>query len=315
MISVILITVAAALAALAIITAVGTRMIDRANPPDGRFVHVDGGRVHIVEFGEATAPSIVLLHGASGNLGDMRRALGERLAEHYHVILVDRPGHGWSDRPDGRSDASPARQAAIVHDALSHLGIKRPIMLGHSWSGAMALAYALAYPDEIEGLVLLAPVAFPWQGGVGWINDLVTTPIIGPLVARTMILPIGYFVLPAGVRAVFKPQAAPPNYIESAGATMILRPSEFIANAQDLIDLKAFVARQSARYGEIKVPVAIVAGDADTIVSPVVQARAIAAALPHATLQMLPGVGHMVHYADPMLVAHAIDRIAAAQKR
>lgn len=311
----IFLSVAAALGALAALTAVGTWMIDQANPPAGRFVDVDGGRVHIVELGDATAPSIVLLHGASGNLGDMRRALGEQLAKHYHVILVDRPGHGWSDRPDGRIDASPARQAAIVHDALSHLGVMRPIMLGHSWSGALALAYALAYPDEIAGLVLLAPVAYPWQGGVGWINDLVTTPIVGPLVARTMILPIGYLALTAGVRAVFNPQAPPPGYIEHAGATMILRPSEFIANAQDLVDLKAFVTRQASHYGEIKVPVVIFAGAADTIVSPVVQARAIAAALPHATLHMLPGVGHMVHYADPTRVAQAVDTIAATQKR
>jgi pimeloyl-ACP methyl ester carboxylesterase len=290
-------------------------MIDRDNPPAGQFVNVDGGRVHVVELGDATAPSIVLLHGASGNLGDMRLALGERLAKQYHVILVDRPGHGWSDRPGGRVDASPARQATIIHDALSQLGITRPIVLGHSWSGALALAYALAYPDEIKSLVLLAPVAYPWRGGVGWINDLVTTPIIGPLVARTLILPIGYLALPAGVRAVFKPQAPPPDYTEHTGAMMILRPSEFIANAQDLVDLKAFVARQAAHYGEIKAPVAIIAGDADTIVSPVIQARAIAAALPHATLQMLPGVGHMVHYADPALVAQVIDKIATAQKR
>ena len=102
----------------------------------------------------------------------------------------------------------------------------------------------------------------------------------------------------------------PPDYIEKTGAKMILRPSEFIANAQDLVDLKAFVERQASRYGEIKVPVAIIAGDADKIVSPVAQARAIAAELPHATLQMLPGVGHMVHYADPALVAQVIEKIA-----
>jgi pimeloyl-ACP methyl ester carboxylesterase len=311
----IFLTIAGVLVALAIVTAIGTRMIDRANPPAGRFVDVDGGRLHIVELGDAAAPPVVLLHGASGNLGDMRLALGERLAARYHVILVDRPGHGWSDRLEGRADASPARQAALTHQALSYLGITLPIVLGHSWSGALAMAYALAYSDGIKGLVLLGPVAYPWRGGVGWINDLVTTPVIGPLVAHTLILPIGYLALPAGVRAVFKPQAPPADYIERTGAMMILRPSEFIANAQDLIDLKAFVAEQAPRYGEIKAPVTIIAGDADTIVSPVIQSRALAAALPHATLQMPPDVGHMVHYADPDLVAQVIEKIATVQSR
>lgn len=305
----IVIIAAAALAVLAVMTAVGVRVIDWRNPPAGRFVAVDGGQIHIVELGDANAPPIVLLHGASGNLGDMRLALGERLANRYHVVLVDRPGHGWSGRPGGRADASPARQAALIHDALARIGITFPIVLGHSWSGALALSYALAYPKETKGLVLLAPVAFPWRGGVGWINDLVTTPIVGPLVAHTLILPIGYLALPAGVRAVFKPQTPPPDYIENADAMMVLRPSEFIANAQDLVGLKSFVAKESRRYGEINAPVAIIAGDADTIVSPKMQALALSAALPHATLQMLPGVGHMVHYAEPAVVAKAIAAI------
>jgi len=72
-----MIAIAAALvlAALAIVTAVGTLVIARAHPPSGRFVDVEGGRLHIVELGPADAPAIVLLHGASGNLLDMRLAL------------------------------------------------------------------------------------------------------------------------------------------------------------------------------------------------------------------------------------------------
>ena len=101
------------------ITAVGTAMIERAHPPSGRMVEVEGGRLHLVELGPAQAPAIVLLHCASGNLEDMRFALGARLAAHYRVILIDRPGHGWSDRPHGAADASPARQADLIHQALN----------------------------------------------------------------------------------------------------------------------------------------------------------------------------------------------------
>jgi pimeloyl-ACP methyl ester carboxylesterase len=180
----ILLATTAILAALYIVSVVGAEMIGRACAPLGRFVQVDGGRLHIVELGAAGAPAVVLLHGASGNLADLRVAIGERLATRYRVILVDRPGLGCSDRPDGRGDSSPARQAALIHQALVSIGITRSIVLGHSWSGALATAYALAYPADVVGIVLLAPVTHPWQGGVGWINNLVTTPVIGSLIAH-----------------------------------------------------------------------------------------------------------------------------------
>ena len=220
-------TAAVLVAALAIVTFVGTRLIERAYPPAGRFVAVDGGRLHIVERGNPDAPPVVLLHGASGNLGDIALALADRLATRYRVILVDRPGHGWSDRPDGRDDASPARQAALIHRALASLGVTHAIFLGHSWSGALATAYALAYPDEVAGLVLLAPVTHPWPGGVSWLNHLIATPVLGPLVAYTAILPIGYFMVPPGVAAVFAPETPPPDYIARTGARMVLRPVSY----------------------------------------------------------------------------------------
>ena len=161
MIVILLAVTAAVFGGLAAFTIYGVRRIERSHPPAGRFVEVAGGRLHLVELGLADATVVVLLHGASGNLADMRVALGDRLAQRYRVILVDRPGHGWSDRPGGSADASPARQAALIHQALDRIGVARAILVGHSWSGALATAYALAYPDAVAGLVLLAPVTHP----------------------------------------------------------------------------------------------------------------------------------------------------------
>jgi pimeloyl-ACP methyl ester carboxylesterase len=308
----VVLTATAVVAALAVVTLIGTRLIERSYPPEGRFVDVGGGRLHIVELGRPDAPPVLLLHGASGNLGDLKLALGDRLAARYRVILVDRPGHGWSDRPDGRGDASPARQAPLIHQALTRIGVSRSIVLGHSWSGALATAYALAYPEAVSGLVLLAPVTHRWPGGIGWINDLIAVPVVGPLLAHTLILPFGYFLVPPGVARVFAPETPPPDYIERTGARMILRPSEFIANAQDLAGLKDFVTAQSPHYGDIKVPVAIIAGDADPIVTTDIHSRAIAGQLPHAMLTVLPGVGHMIPYAATDLVVRAVDDVAKA---
>ena len=113
--------------ALGVFTVASVGAIERAHPPSGRFIEVEGGRLHLVELGRADAQTIVLLHGAAVNHGDMRLALGDRLAAHYRVILIDRPGHGWSERPGGSADASPARQAKLIHQALTKIGISRAI--------------------------------------------------------------------------------------------------------------------------------------------------------------------------------------------
>ena len=293
------------------ITAIGTAMIERARPPTGRMVEVEGGRLHVAELGPTAAPAVVLLHGASGNLEDMRFALGERLAARYRVILIDRPGHGWSDRPHGAADASPARQADLIHQALNNIGVRRAIVVGHSWSGALATAYALAYPDEVTGLVLLSPVTHPWPGGVAFINHIAAAPVLGPLFVRTFVLPAGYLLLQPGVAAVFGPQTPPPDYAARTAVSLILRPTEFRANAEDLVGLKDFLTAQAPRYGEIKLPVAIISGDVtDRIVWTDLHSRGSAREMPNATLNVLPGIGHMVHYAAPDLIIAAIDRLA-----
>ena len=295
---------------LAVVTAAGTYAIERGHPPPGRFVDVEGGRLHIVERGPADAPAVVLLHGATANLGDPNLALGDRLGERYRVILVDRPGHGWSDRPGGRAAASPARQAELIHQALTRIGVTRPIVVGHSWSGALAPAYALAFPDDVAALVLLAPVTHPWPGGVGLINELAAAPVIGQLIARTVVLPAGYLMMTPALHMIFAPQTPPADYVARTGARLVLRPAEFIANAEDLVDLKANIAAQAPRYGEIKAPVAIIAGDKDTIVSTDIHARVLARQLPDATLTVLPGVGHMVNFAAAERIVQAVDAMA-----
>jgi pimeloyl-ACP methyl ester carboxylesterase len=315
MVIIIFAVVVTVLGGLAAYTAIDLRHIERAHRPGGRFVEVAGGRLHLLELGPADAPPVVLLHGASGNLGDMRVALGDRLAARYRVIMVDRPGHGWSDRPDGAADASPARQAVLIHQALERIGITRAIVVGHSWSGALATAYALAYPAEINGLLLLAPVAYPWPGGVGWYNPIVANSVVGWVFSRTLALPLGKLLLKPGVGMVFAPQLPPPDYAERAGAELILRPRELTANAEDLTGLKAFVTAQALHYGEIETPTIVIAGDEDTTVSPDLHAKHIVRVLPHGRLIMLPGVGHMLHHAAPEVVIAAIDELAASKPR
>jgi pimeloyl-ACP methyl ester carboxylesterase len=316
----VLLSGAAALGALALITAAGVHGIEESHPPSGRFVPVEGGRLHVLELGNPGAAPVVLLHGAGTNLEDMRLALGDRLAASFRVILIDRPGHGWSDRPGGSMDASPSRQAKLTHQALVQIGVKRAVLVAHSWSGALATAYALDYPESVSGLVLLAPLTHPWPVTVAWHDSIMKATldtgisltagkVSGPLFVRTLALPFGKLLLGVSVQSAFVPQIPPQDYVARTGGELLLRPSEFTANAEDISQLRPFLAAQAPRYGAIDTPTVIIVGDVDEVAPPEVHARPLAKSLPHSELVVLPGIGHMVHFAAPERVIEAIARM------
>jgi pimeloyl-ACP methyl ester carboxylesterase len=306
---------ASGLIVLALITMLGVARIERAYPPAGRLIAVPGARLHVVELGPNVAvdegPPVVLLHGASGNLEDMRLALGEKLAASRRVVLIDRPGHGWSDRLGGDSDASPGRQAQLIAAVLEQLGIPRAVIVGHSWSGALATAYALRYPDRTAGLVLISPVTHPWPGDIAWHYRLSATPLVGPLFAHTVALPLGLILIGRASRDAFAPQSTPEDYVRRAAISLVLRPRQFLANARDVAALKAFVAAQAADYRNLHTPTVIVTGDRDDTVWPQTHAHAIAAVLPNGRLIILDGLGHMPHHAASDVIVNAIDQLIA----
>jgi pimeloyl-ACP methyl ester carboxylesterase len=302
------ILVVAALALLALITQAGILVLQRAYPMQGRMIEVAGARLHVVDSGprEALGPPVVMIHGASSNLQIMRQPLGELLARNHRVILIDRPGHGWSTRASER-DSTPAVQARMIEEALEKLGVGPAILVVHSWSGALGARMALDFPERVAGLVMLAPVAYPWPGGVGWYNDLVTTPVIGPLLAYTITLPLGYLLTEPGARGAFLPQRMPENFVRDTATRLLLRPREFLANARDLVTLKAAVAEQAPRYPDIKTPTVVIAGDVDKTVSTNIHSRPFASAVAGAKLIVLGDVGHMVQIAAPDLVIAEIE--------
>jgi pimeloyl-ACP methyl ester carboxylesterase len=308
-----MIAAAAAAFVLAAMTQAGVIWLQQQYPAQGRMVDVAGGRIHVLELGPAGATGlpIVLIHGASSNLGTMRVPLGDRLARSHRVILVDRPGHGWSSRND-LENSSPATQAAMIEAALAQIGVDRAVIVVHSMAGALGARLALDFPHFVAGLVMLAPVTYPWPGGVGAYNKIVTTPVIGPLLAYTITLPIGWFLTDPGTRGVFLPQQMPDGYVSATAIPLLLRPREFLANAWDLVTLKSAVAEQAPRYAEIDAPTVVIAGDADKTVSTDIHARPFTAVVPGARLIVLPNVGHMVQSAAPDLVLSEIEAMIAA---
>jgi len=282
--------------------------VDHAYPQLGTKVAVAGAGLNVVDLGpkEASGLPIVLIHGASSNLEAMRRPLGDLLAQHHRVILIDRPGHGWSTR-ERETDSTPDVQAQMIDEALQKLGVPRVVLVVHSLAGALGAKMALDHPERLAGLVMLAPVTHPWRGGVGWYNRAITTPVIGKLLAHTVTLPLGLVVAKRAAREVFLPQAMPENFVGDTATLLLLRPREFIANAWDLVTLKAAVTAQAPRYGEIAVPVTVVSGDVDTTVSTNIHSRPFVATVRGAKLIVLEGVGHMVQNAAPDLVVSEIE--------
>ena len=235
-------------ALLALVTAVGTVAIERQHPPAGRFVDVDGGRLHVLELGaQNDGVPIVLLHGASGNLHDMRLSLGERLARRHRVILIDRPGHGWSERPGGDEDASPSRQAALIAQALDASRRQardrdRAFVRGRDRDGVRA---------GVSGARRRARSARAGDASVAGRHRVVLHARIDagdrPAVRPHDRAPHGVSVAAnAGARSVFAPQPMPEDYVRRSALALLLRPSAF----------RGECARRRAAEGERDAPVA-----------------------------------------------------------
>jgi pimeloyl-ACP methyl ester carboxylesterase len=303
---------------LFVFTAWRARGIEARFPRVGESVDAGEGVLHLVERAAVGRERgiVLLIHGASGNHADMMVALGGRLAARgFRAIAVDRPGHGWSGRRAGRGLSSPGRQAALIRAALASRGIMQAIVVVHSWAGALGLAMALQAPGFTRALVLLSPASHPWPGGVDWRYNLAVKPVLGWLLRHLVVLPIGLLSMRAGVDSVFAPNRSPADYIEATKLPLVLRPAHFLANAEDVVDLKPFVEKLTPRYGQIRAPTTIVTGDADGVVYTHIHSLGCARDIPGATLTVLEGIGHSPHHSAPDEVVAAIcevDRRARA---
>lgn len=303
-------------AALLLWSRLKSRAFERAFPPRGKFVETAFGRLHLTRRDPVAAPiaTVVLIHGASGNNADIMAPLGDRLAARgLRVFAVDRPGHGYSERLREHS-SSPAAQAGAIRVALEAEGVERATVVGHSWAGSAAIAFALDHADFTQGIVLLAPVTHPWPRGVRWYYRLASRPVAGWLFAHMLLVPAGLATLRAALAGVFTPQPVPEGYAQAIGAVLALRPKIFRANAEDVANLRGHLEKLAPRIPSIAMPVAILSGDRDAVVLTERHSYGCAREIEGATLEILPGVGHSPHWAAPDRTAEAIAALAARAK-
>lgn len=276
--------------------------------PLGQLIEVDGTVVHALVKGDG--PDLVLLHGASGNLRDFTFGLVEPLSRDFRVIAFDRPGLGWTEPLDRKSE-TPRDQARLLQRAADQLGVTAPIVLGHSYGGVVALAWALERPEETSALVLLGSVSNPWPGGIDLLYRVNASGPGGALVVPLLTAFAPKDRIDTALQAIFAPQDVPAGYGAHVGAGLTLRRDSLRANARQLAGLKPEVVAMSKDYHTLTMPAELLHGEDDTIVPIDVHSEPLSRQMPQAVLTAMPGVGHMPHHADPQAVIDAVHRVAA----
>lgn len=279
-----------------------------AYPPIGKFTRAGNLRIHYWEKGEGQP--VILVHGASGNLRDWTFDVADRLARDYRVIVFDRPGFGYSDRP-AENGWDPAVQARVLQAASREIGAADPIVVGHSWGGALAMAWALEFPGQTKGAVPVSGVTMPY-GSVAWAMQAIgLSEIIVDWYSERLLEKARSGGVEDFIARVFRPQPIPEGYIDYVGAPLALRERTLRANAEDLNNVNIALERMAPRYASLDLPVEIIHGEADFIDWDD-QAEPLAREIGHARLTLLPQVGHMAHHVAPVELDSAIARIARA---
>lgn len=289
------------------------RRTEQRHPARGRFVEVDGVRIHYLEQGQGSP--IVLIHGNGVMAEDYRLSgLLDRLAEQHRVVAFDRPGFGYSERPRSKVWTAHA-QSELLFEAMRLLGIVRPVVVGHSWGTLVTMTMALDHAPELAGIVLMSGYYFPTPR-----LDVVTSsgpaiPVLGDAMRYTVSPLLGWLIAPLVFKQVFAPSPVTANFKAGFPVALTVRPSQIRASAGDTALMIPDAAKTAGRHQELVLPVLIIAGTDDKIVSFAHQSEQLAAQIPGSELHAVAGAGHMIHHTAPQEVAAAIEEFVAGQSR
>ena len=261
--------------------------------------------MHYVRRGDG--PPLVYVHGAKGSVYDFTLSIGDRLSRRYEAVAMDRPGSGFSTRPAG-GDNSPQAQAAVLRAAALQLGLERPILLGHSFGAAVALAWALAAPEDVGAVITLGGYVLPLGGPPPWVVALLRSPATLRAVGALGRSRPGRPLVESAVKRAFFPGAPPPEYLRIAPA-LALQPGNLLSDGEDRKAAEDGLAALRPLYPGLLVPLVIVVGEQDRMVPPALSER-LHALVPGSELVRVPGAGHMPQFTAPDAVVAAVDRAA-----
>jgi pimeloyl-ACP methyl ester carboxylesterase len=298
----------AAVAISALINRFLAKRAERKNPPMGKFVEIEGVRLHYFERG--AGEPLILLHGNVTMSQDFASSgLVDKAAARYRVVVFDRPGFGYSERPR-RTVWTPKAQADLIYKALRQIGISRAIVLGHSWGASVAAALALKYPKMVAGLILASGYYYPTVRGDVVLFSGPAVPGIGDVLSHTLSPILGRLMWPLLMSRLFGPSQVPKKF-GGFPKEMALRPSQIRASAAESALMIPSVLASPKDYARLTMPVALIAGEGDRLIDIDKQSARLHREITQSTLRRVPDVGHMVHQTATDLVMAAIDEVAA----
>ena len=297
-------------AGLALFSQFAARRAEAQVPPDGKFVDVDGARLHYVDIGEG--PAIVMVHGLGGQLRNFSYALTERLPGR-RLILIDRPRSGYSTV--GAGEPGLKAQADYIAQGIDALGLKRPLLVGHSLGGAISLSLALDHPGLVSGLALIAPLTQPQTEVPAAFRGLAAggaSKVSRALIANLVAVPIGSLTRKQAQAAVFAPEPVPDDFSVRGGGALALRPNNVYAAIFEMQAASDEMAGIAARYDELQLPVSILYAREDAILDYKRNGDQTAGEITGCRLELTDG-GHMLPVTQPELTAAFIERARLAR--
>jgi pimeloyl-ACP methyl ester carboxylesterase len=252
-----------------------------------------------------SGPGVVALHGQPGTAADWAGVV-PLVRDRCTIITPDRLGYG---RTGGRAAGFAANATAVI-ELLDRLELERAVMVGHSWGGGVALAMAIAAPQRVAGLVLVASVS-PLER-VTFVDRLLAVPPVGTVVARLAIGAAGRVLTYPSVRAMVEGRVGTQTADSVAQAwRQGGMARSFALEQRALVDELGGMAQ---RLGKIAAPAVVVIGAADHIVVPTAGER-LAAALNAADVVHVPRAGHLLPFDHPEVVADALDAVLGRAAR
>lgn len=277
-------------------------------PPCGKFIEIDGNRIHYVEEGEGRP--IVFVHGLGAQLHHFRHTMFGRFGSGYRLIALDRPGSGYSVRARGATGRLP-EQADIVRRFIEELRLERPLVVGHSLGGAIALALATGHPTAISGIALLSPLTH-LEARIRQRFDLlyVPSPLLRRVLAYTVAIPLSLRYARPTLRFIFAPQAVPADYMVAGGGWLGLRPSHYFATSADVVAVERDLGEIERRYRDIAMPSGILFGTSDQVIGEAVHGEPMLDKIAGLDFERVEGLGHMPQFVEPERVVAFIQRVA-----
>ncbi|MFN3547225.1 MAG: alpha/beta fold hydrolase [Mesorhizobium sp.] len=280
---------------------------ERRIPRIGKTVTIGGDAIHYVDQG-AGRP-ILFVHGLGGQLHHFRQTLFPAMGDGFRLVAMDRPGSGYSTRVS--SGARIPQQAEAIAKFIDAVGLEKPLLVGHSLGGAIALRVALDHPDKISGLALISPLTHhiptpPKEFGGLYIRS----PLMRRIIAATLAVPAGLKTAQQTLDFVFGPQPVPADYAIGGGGYLGLRPSHFYATSSDIVAVEQDLPGQMERYGEIAMPVGILFGSRDRVLHHTRHGLAMEGKVEGIDIEILEGIGHMPQFVEAEKVADFVRRMA-----